>query len=123
MSNPIYFEVYRKLSCSHCSVYSLDCLVAAIVHEKQWLFYTLCNRDREIAGATTQGKTYVHGRESPTQGTQDSHFHSVSDLLPGSSGKCSVLICVSVCICLIARSLKSIRRSDISFPCSMRIAL
>ena len=49
--------------------------------------------------------------------------HSVSDLPPGSNGKCSVLIWVSVCICLIARSLKSTRRSDISFPCSMRMAL
>lgn len=43
------------LSCSHCSVYSLDCLVAAIVHEKQWLFYTLCNSDRETSWSNDPG--------------------------------------------------------------------
>ena len=43
------------LSCSHCSVYALDCLAAAIVHEQQWLFYTLCNRNREISWSNDPG--------------------------------------------------------------------
>ena len=97
MSNSIYFEVYRKLSCSHCSVYSLDCLVAAIVHEKQWLFYTLCNRDREISWSNDPGEDLRSWQRVTHPGYTRLSFSLRIGLATGQQRQ---VLCADLCKCL-----------------------